>query len=647
MTRYAHNAKVKEKHSQNIAEVNFEVTEKRREFLPKLCRLIENWQGQLPNLLDIFREEEIKWLLAESVKKSYQRDPLLLANFAIRCGYRDEPDLDEDGKPILRRTTLIHHTIREAYSKFTILNLFTLYNRFDVNYTDDDGYTHFHVACMSGLDDIVERFLELGQDPNCIVPNTSNSLLHWTVNHCEKEVAILLLKNGANLSLANKDGSTPLHLICRRFMDEDFTEEFFEICSDRLQTVEIDARDKDGDTPLIRALRYSNMKAVEKLLGNGADPNLVNEKGETPLHMIDGRTSGVVVNTFLDISDALNRPVQFDARDNEGNRPLHVAAKRGNDDTIELLLRRGADPNSANEEGQTPLHLVCQRLSRFDVCNDLTKLFFDVCDELNQTVRIDARDKFGLTALRWAVASVKPAAVDLLLDRGADLSGFVFPAVSHLVEACGDKRPDSNLLNFKLKLASGLLVCVERLEKRGYELGRSDALTIMRFFAERKLFQKSGSTRWYRYPKFVGEALTKTKVKEGLSLQDLIEARPQEAKKLMTCRDYYDFACSRIDPRLYPWSGAQKSCEVELYERASRGFFKLWALQPFWELIHYRLPIEMSFEQGSAATILPRAEYKSRGDRERETGLRCTQPRDLRQTDRSCIATCKILEFVV
>ncbi|XP_014228709.1 serine/threonine-protein phosphatase 6 regulatory ankyrin repeat subunit A-like [Trichogramma pretiosum] len=575
------------------AKVNFEVTKQRRKFLPKLYRLIKKWRGQLPNLLEIFREEEIKWLLAEAVKNSDEWDPLLLANFAIDSGYRDEPDLDEDGKPILRRTTLIHHAAEEARGKSAILNLFTLYNRFDVNYIDDDGYTHFHVACIYGLDDVVARFLQLGQDPNCVCPVTGSSPLHLAQNNNKKEVVKLLLKNGANLILADKDGTTPLHLICDRFIDEDWTEEFFEICSDRLQTVEIDVRNKEGHTPLSLALMSNSNKAVETLLRNGADPNLTNEEGQTPLHMIGGWTREVAVKTFLDISDAVNRPVQVDARDNEGNRPLHVAAKRGSDDAIELLLRRGADPNLANEEGQTPLHLICKRISWVNACNDLTKLFFDVCDELNQTVQIDGRDKFGLTPLRWAVASVKPAAVDSLLDRGADLSGFVFPAVSHLAEACSDMRPDSNQLNFKLKLASGLLDCVERLQERGYELDRSDARTIMEFFAERELFQKPGSTRWYCDPKCVGEALTKTMVKEGLSLQDLIEARPREAKKLMTCRDYYNFACSPIDWRLYPCSSTQKACEVELYERASRGFFKSWALQPFLELMHYRLPIEM------------------------------------------------------
>ncbi|KAL7295211.1 hypothetical protein TKK_0011517 [Trichogramma kaykai] len=34
------------------------------------------------------------------------------------------------------------------------------------------GCTHFHVACEYGLEDVVQKFLELGQDPNLLVQKT-------------------------------------------------------------------------------------------------------------------------------------------------------------------------------------------------------------------------------------------------------------------------------------------------------------------------------------------------------------------------------------------------------------------------------------------------------------------------------------------
>jgi ankyrin repeat protein len=45
--------------------------------------------------------------------------------------------------------------------------------------------------------------------------------------------------------------------------------------------------------------------------------------------------------------------------------PLHVAARRKFPQVVLLLLKHGADPNAANEEGETPLDLVnCPKMAR-------------------------------------------------------------------------------------------------------------------------------------------------------------------------------------------------------------------------------------------------------------------------------------------
>ena len=47
--------------------------------------------------------------------------------------------------------------------------------------------------------------------------------------------------------------------------------------------------------------------------------------------------------------------------DQPANRtPLHYAAKHGHLGCIKLLLSYGADPNSQDDDGYTPLHYLCQ-----------------------------------------------------------------------------------------------------------------------------------------------------------------------------------------------------------------------------------------------------------------------------------------------
>ncbi|CAB0038751.1 unnamed protein product [Trichogramma brassicae] len=329
---------------------------------------------------------------------------------------RDEPDVDEDGKPLLLRTTAVHRAFRRKnFAEIDLL--FQIYNRFDVNYTDEFGLTHFHVACYFGKHEVVKNFLELGQDPNILLPET-------------------------------------------------------------------------GDSPLHLAQEFGSQDEIELLLRYGADPNWANKSGLTPLHLIN---EDLTAEVFFKINDDRCQPLQVDARDEDGNRPLHFAVGRRNDKFIELLLRNGANPNLANKDGMTPLHVLSEG-------NHLAiiKLFFKINDELKQPVHIHARDKLGRTSLQWAVANFSSSCIDVLLDRGADLSSFVFPSASDFdeffEENCGGGKYE---LSFRE--TSGALVAVERLENRGYELNRSDALTFMTFLVKHGAFKKSSNIDEFKY----------------------------------------------------------------------------------------------------------------------------------------------------
>ncbi|XP_023319360.1 ankyrin-1-like [Trichogramma pretiosum] len=415
-----------------------------------------------------------------------------------------------------------------------------------------------------------------------------------------KDLVQLLLRQGADSNLANADGLTPLHCICKDYYDDDrrLAQLLFE--NELNQPCRVDAQDNLGNTPLHLALKYDNIDVAELLLRNGANPNLANEEGLTPLHHICQRSRifYCIEIKFLSINDELNQQVHIDARDKSGNTPLHLALRQNNRIAVKSLLKRGANLNLTDAEGLTSLHLIY--LMGY---HGWTKMLLEICDELNQPLEIEARDKLGRTPLQWAVAGLQPEMVDVLLDRGADLSNFVFPTQSHFDECSVLLQTwyGKDKLTLLLQLSFGALGVIEQLEKRGYELDRSNVLTIMTLlYGNNGFFEKSKQERprvakicWYDDEEFTSKA-KEIMINSTYSLYDLTRIEPKEAKKITLFADYFKFVLSdNLNEFSKPLSEACISVSLYLFEKLSRGFFQEWAMDPFWVLIHYRLPVEI------------------------------------------------------
>ncbi|XP_014237551.1 ankyrin-1-like [Trichogramma pretiosum] len=578
--------------------VNWEYKPERRKFLHELYPLIRKWKGQLPDLRDIFRTEDIDLLLSETIgsvqtNDDYYNNLVPLVKFVIKTGYKDEPGESSSSR---HRTTPLHRAARRPanYKNYSLLReLFKIYDNFVVNHADEFNLTHLHVACMSDCVQVVERFIELGHDLDCIERRSGDSPLHVAVKNNQTEVAELLLTNGADPRIVNATGSNALQRMFapQSYIDDSRATGLLRIADEKHHLVPIiDARDKEGDALLHLALSRGDERAVELLLTKGASPNLPNERGLTPLHIVyEKKHHDNLAELFFAIIDALGRTVLIDAVDERGKTPLHYALDCGHGHS-RLLLRRGASPNLADDEGSTALHVI----SRLKKDDDSMKLFFEIVDEVGRaTVQVDAVDKLGLTPLQLAVANLKPNQVGLLLDRGADLSNFVFPSESS-IDARFKWRYVSKVefLLDKLNLSSGFVACLEHLEKRGYELDRSDAWTLMKLFAKYGFVAKSATNRpeyWYDDEEFAIEA-KKSMIRSGLSLYDLIRLQPRELVKRLTHTD---------EPNIRKWtnswwltkSNKARACIAHLCEKMLRRFFQRWTLDPFWKLIHYRLPI--------------------------------------------------------
>lgn len=90
-------------------------------------------------------------------------------------------------------------------------------------------------------------------------------------------------------------------------------------------------------------------EAVDLLLEAGANPNIQNDKGRTPLHYTD---------VLASVASLLKGKANPNIQDNRGETPLHYAASIGHADYVNLLIEKKANSNIQDKKGATPLQIA-------------------------------------------------------------------------------------------------------------------------------------------------------------------------------------------------------------------------------------------------------------------------------------------------
>jgi ankyrin repeat protein len=93
---------------------------------------------------------------------------------------------------------------------------------------------------------------------------------------------------------------------------------------------------KDKQTPLFSAIKYGKMEAIKYLVLG--DENAIFNK-----------------DTIFEKNPA---KVNLNARDQNGDTPLHLASKMGLRDIVEMLLQLGAEEDTENNQGQMAIDMV-------------------------------------------------------------------------------------------------------------------------------------------------------------------------------------------------------------------------------------------------------------------------------------------------
>lgn len=113
-------------------------------------------------------------------------------------------------------------------------------------------------------------------------------------------------------------------------------------------------RDKRGRTPIMSACAAGRLQAFETLLPH-SDVRMLDDGGLCVLHMALRRATA---GAWLEL--LLQHPVDVNTLDPAGEHPLHVAVRVENCQTTEMLLSRlDCSKNVLNSAGCNALHLAC------------------------------------------------------------------------------------------------------------------------------------------------------------------------------------------------------------------------------------------------------------------------------------------------
>uniref|UniRef100_A0A8C1IKB8 Nuclear factor of kappa light polypeptide gene enhancer in B-cells inhibitor, epsilon n=1 Tax=Cyprinus carpio TaxID=7962 RepID=A0A8C1IKB8_CYPCA len=227
-----------------------------------------------------------------------------------------------------------------------------------------------------------------------------------SISECESATDCEYTEEEVNfLTTVTEDGDTILHLAIIH-EEEHFARQLIDLFPPEL----MDIQNNLYQTPLHLATYLNQPPVVKGLVEKRVSLELQDQEGNTPLHVACEHGFWDCANEMIHNASPSNLVNVLEAQNWRGLTCLHVATLRKHHRLLRLLMKNGVDLNiQEGTSGKTALHMAVE-LHDAQAVNML----------LNKGANVDAAMFNGCTALHLAVGRQDATIANLLCQAGAD-----------------------------------------------------------------------------------------------------------------------------------------------------------------------------------------------------------------------------------
>ncbi|WP_342226360.1 ankyrin repeat domain-containing protein [Rickettsia endosymbiont of Urophora cardui] len=336
----------------------------------------------------------------------------------------------------------------------------------NVNAQDTKGNTALYYAIKKNDKAVIKLLIEEGANLN-IHNYDGDSPIHLAIKNNNTDICKLLIEKGANVNAQDAKGNTPV-IIATAIKNKELVNDL----------IDVNAKNDDGDS------------AIPTIVGVGVGSGVIGG-------VIGGVSSGVIGGGIMgaggaayakaigsysrvDNSDSeilenlIEHGANLNVVDSFGNTPLHHAAANNDVEMVELCINNNANIDARNHLGETPLHIATNNIRyrggrttrdiKTDVINSnidtKTKKIISILVQHNANLSI--QNNHDDTALHLAVKKHAIEVVELLLN--AVMDGILLyiennngDTIVKLALISGDYKMISCFINFRDYSGSSIL----------------------------------------------------------------------------------------------------------------------------------------------------------------------------------------------